>query len=195
MASITIITAGSLLKGKKTPLENEENEKTKIDIEVIRKKLISGDFKLDLIKKISWRDFEIFCADILKINGFKCINNLRFKCTNKKRYEIDILAVSELKKIMLSIDAKHWKIGGLSKIVDAITNQVRRTNNLIKNCEKIFSHKLNLEKYINYKKIPLIITLDKEQIKIQNGIPVVPLEKLNSFIQNFDGYTDLMLHF
>ena len=195
MDSIKIISASSLLKEKKDILENNIKEQTKIDLETIRKKLKSGDFKLGLIKKISWRDFEIFCADVLKINGFKCMNNLRFKCKNKKRYEIDILAISELKKIMLSIDAKHWKIGGRSKIVDAITNQIRRTNNLIKNCVKIFSHKLNLEKYIDYKKIPIIITLNKEKIKIQNGVPVVPLEKLNNFIQNFDGYTDFMLQF
>ena len=191
MNPIKFISARSLLNGEDEIPENNVDNKNKMSIDEVRNKMKSGDFQLNLIKNISWKDFEVFCSDILKINGFKCINNLRFKCKNKKRYEIDILAISELKKIMLSIDAKHWKIGGRSKIVDAIINQVRRTNNLIRNCSKIFSHKINPINYKGYKKFPLIITLNKEPIKIYHGISVVPLEKLNNFIQNLQIFKNL----
>ena len=33
--------------------------------------------------------------------------------------------------------------------------------------------------------IPLIVTLVEEEIKIHGGIPVIPIEKLNYFINSF----------
>ncbi|NHI93845.1 MAG: hypothetical protein EAX96_15260 [Candidatus Lokiarchaeota archaeon] len=195
MENYDFITARSLLKEEKIVSENYIKNKVIFNIQDVREKIRSGNFELDIIKNISWKDFEIFCSDILKINGFSCINNVRFKSKNKKRYEIDILAMSKIKKILFSIDAKHWKIGGRSKIEGAIINQARRTNNLFFNSIKIFNYKLNLEKYKDFKKIPLIITLNKEEIKIYQGIPVIPLEKLDNFLLDFEGYIDLMLHF
>ena len=189
-------TSARLLMEKKHLCKlNEIQHANDISLRNIRERIKNGNFKLELIKNINWKDFEEFCSDILKRNGYKCMNNLRFRLKNKKRHEIDIIAISAIKKILFSIDVKHWKNGGRARIINAIKNQALRTSNLFLKCEKIFNHKINLEKYKNFRKIPLLITLNKEDIIFHNGNPIVSLEKLNDFLQKLDEYLEIMPHF
>lgn len=184
------IPASSLKIKESTLISSQKNKKTRISIDRIWKKVKLGRFEYGDIKKINWKDFEAFCSYILRNNGFQCINNVRFRCNTKKRYEIDIIARSKLLNVILSIDAKHWKIGGRAKIITAAKNQMWRTKNFLRKCEKIFNHDINIEKIKKYKVIPAIITLNSEIVFLYKGVPIIPLEKLNDFLQKFDGYLD-----
>jgi len=189
------IPASSLKIGEKNCKGRTKPLKQQFSIEEIWKKIKYGNFKLDQIKHINWMDFEKFCSYVLRKHGFQCINNVRFRCKNKKRHEIDIIARSEMLNIIFSIDAKHWKIGGRAKIASAAENQMIRTKNLLKKCEKVFNHKINFKNFKNYRVIPLIITVRSETIFLFKGVPIIPLDKLNNFLQNFDGYLESFCFF
>jgi hypothetical protein len=36
--------------------------------------------------------------------------------------------------------------------------------------------------------IPLLVTLIEEEIRVYEGVPIVPVQKLNSFVNELDGY-------
>ncbi len=127
----------------------------------------------EIAKVLSWRDFEYFASMILKTYGYNVYNNIRVK-----RLEIDILAIDE---ITLLIDCKHWRYNNLSNLRKAIEKQLKRSKILLND------DRFDI-KYI----IPVIITLNESILFIEQ-VPIVPIEKLSNFLEEFKGYTDLLL--
>ena len=44
-----------------------------------------------------------------------------------------------------------------------------------------------------YSIYPLIVTWLVEDIEIHNGVPIIPIFKLNSFVLSFDQYEDMII--
>jgi len=40
----------------------------------------------------------------------------------------------------------------------------------------------------NENAIPLLVTLIEEEIRVYEGVPIVPVQKLNEFVNELDGY-------
>ena len=151
-----------------------------MDLEKIRKSILKGEDIEALVKDIHWSEFERVCSEILEKHDFSVKRNFRFKTRN--RYEIDILAKRGNK--VLLIDCKHWAIrpGSKSLLRIAAEKQKERENEYQK---ILFLDSKPLEKTF-----PLLITLFQESIIKANGVWVVPVYMLNSFMLDIENYLE-----
>jgi hypothetical protein len=117
-------------------------------------------------KEIIWQNFEKLTAFVFEENNFQVeINSVR---TLKKRRQYDVIA-KKCDKIFL-IECKKWAGNRyrLSALKTAIKQHKERTK---------FYRNLTEES-----PIPIIVTLIEEEIKFYEEVPIVPISKLNSFI-------------
>ena len=149
-----------------------------MNLEEIEIQLHRGKQIEEVMKDISWHEFEHTIGKILERHEFEVKRNFRFKTT--KRYEIDILATK--KNVVLAIDCKKWCRGRYksSALKKAIKKQKERVRELKKMRLGVF-----------YRVYPLMVTLWEEDLILFDDVFVVPVWKLNNFILNFEGYSEL----
>lgn len=142
----------------------------------------------EILKELDWKDFEKAVQEIFEINGFKVKRNFRFK--TKKRYEIDIIAVKD--NFNFCIDCKHLSRGRYKKgeILKAVKKQEERAEEL----KKFLKSNLIAKELLQVKSMkfyPLLVTLFEEDLIKENQTFVIPVWKLNSFLNEVENYIDL----
>ena len=119
--------------------------------------------------QINWKDFEGLVAEILESHDFTTIRNLILK---KPRMEIDVIGIKM--GVTILIDCKHWKRSSVSSLETVVKKQIERT-----------------KKYISQTKgaiaIPAIVTLYQEKVDFIKNVPIIPIQKFSSFIDEFYG--------
>jgi Holliday junction resolvase-like predicted endonuclease len=151
-----------------------------IDIEEIRNRVLSGEPIEDVLSRYRWQDFESAVAQIFATNGFTVFKNLRFK--TDRRWEIDVVASNN--GSVLCVDCKGWGNGRYKKTAlrKAAEDQISRTESL----ERFISNnpiaRHNLDVHSDTIFYPTIVTLFEEDVDPDNGVLVVPVWKLNSFL-------------
>lgn len=141
---------------------------------------------------LCWQEFEEIAAFALKNYGYAVTNNVRFKHAGH-RCEIDVVACK--KPLVVCIDCKHWQHSitpsALRKIVDA---QVQRTKALAESLPNL-SLTLECTKWDNAKFTPVILSLMPSAYKFIDDVPVVPILKLQDFINQLPVYMDSLKFF
>ena len=120
---------------------------------------------------LAWQDFESITGLILEEKDFDVTKNL---ILTKPRMEIDVVGTKM--DIALLIDCKHWKTMSKSVLNDIVKKQVER-----------------VKRYVadeNISALPVIVTLHQEEIQFVDNIPIVPIMKLSSFLDEFVGNLD-----
>jgi hypothetical protein len=134
---------------------------------------------------LDWKEFEAFTLDILLHHDFQVYSRVRFKSSNKKRYEIDLLAIRN--PIILCIDCKHWSSRARKKhaLKKAVEKQVERTKAFSKDGDL---SKFYIEKDNSLFLMPVLISWLAEDIKTHQNVPIVPIFQLSSFLNQIDVY-------
>ena len=125
----------------------------------------------DVSEYLTWRDFESLTGLILEEKDFDVTKNL---ILTKPRMEIDVVGTKM--DIALLIDCKHWKTMSKSVLNDIVKKQVER-----------------VKRYVadeNMSALPVIVTLHQEEIQFVENVPIVPIMKLSSFLDEFVGNLD-----
>ena len=120
---------------------------------------------------LTWQDFESITGLILEKKDFDVTKNL---ILTKPRMEIDVVGTKM--DIALLIDCKHWKTMSKSALNEIVKKQVER-----------------VKRYVadeNMSALPVIVTLHQEEIKFIENVPIVPIMKLSSFLDEFVGNLD-----
>ena len=120
---------------------------------------------------LTWQDFESITGLILEEKDFDVTKNL---ILTKPRMEIDVVGTKM--DIALLIDCKHWKTMSKSTLDEIVKKQVER-----------------VKRYVadeNMSALPVIVTLHQEQIQFVDNVPIVPIMKLSSFLDEFVGNLD-----
>ena len=154
---------------------------------------------VDVVELMTWKDFEGLVAGILSENSFSCTESFRRRGTaDIKGMEIDVIGIRG--RTALAIDAKMWSVRGgkASALRTASEKQKQRTNRLITQLERL-SNKLPSMTKGQYTIFPIMVTWLVEEVEMHEGVPVVPVFKLNGFIQDFEiyeavSYTHLRAH-
>lgn len=149
----------------------------------------------DVIDLLTWKDFEGFVAHILSEHGFRCIESFRRRGTELSRgMEIDVIGIRG--NAIVSADAKMWGIrkSKSSALRAAAENQKERSMKLVSIMSKVAERlgPLSLKRYEVY---PMLVTWFVEEVQFHEGVPIVPVFKLNSFILGFDSFQDLMVYY
>ena len=148
-----------------------------------------------VVELMTWKDFEGLIAGILVENGFHCTESFRRRGTALiQGMEIDVIGVRG--RLGLSIDAKMWGIRGGKRtaLQTAAVKQKDRTFRLTNQLGRL-SQKIVTMREGEYEFIPILVTWLVEEVEMHEGVPIVPVFKFNSFIQNFEQYQDLMVSY
>jgi hypothetical protein len=138
--------------------------------------LRNGADIVNTCSKINWHDFELVSSEILKCHGYYVYTNFRLK---NPRQEIDVIGVKS--QIALVVDCKHWKRNSLSNLKYVVEKQKKRSVNFIQ------KSKMKIESAF-----PLILTFLPASLQFIDDVPIIPIDKLNSFLLDFDGYCQNM---
>ncbi len=126
---------------------------------------------------LDWKQFERFAGSIFEAFDFEVF--LNYRMTNP-RLEIDLLAIRN--RLAFASDCKHWKsTKGHATMARVAERQVKRCRSLLKPLH---------DKQI----IPVVLTLHEESLQVlENGVSIVPIQKLPDFIQNWESFSDQLL--
>ena len=122
----------------------------------------------DVSEYLTWRDFEAITGIILEENGFDVTKNL---VLTKPRIEIDV--IGKKMNLALLIDCKHWKTMSKSALDEIVKKQIERVKRYVAD-EDITA-------------LPVIVTLHQEGTQLVENVPIVPIMKLPSFLDEFVG--------
>lgn len=126
-------------------------------------------------RSLHWREFESFCAAVLRARGYEVRANLTI---TKPRAQIDLLA--SLGSRCLAIDCKRWAKGmgeaGLLSVVEA----QRRRIALLRRRAKIGPVAI------------VVVSLVAERARFAGGGAVVPIYALADFLDNLPAYDSLL---
>ena len=125
----------------------------------------------DVSEYLNWKDFESLTGIILEEKDFEVTKNL---ILTKPRMEIDV--IGKKMDIALLIDCKHWKNMSKSALDEIVKKQIERVK-----------HFVSIE---NMSALPVIVTLHQETIQFIGNVPIVPIMKLSSFLDEFAGNLD-----
>ena len=141
-----------------TYLMNLEDIKTIEDLERVSKEAV-------------WQNFEVLVGFIFEANDFQ-VNVNKVRTFNKKRRQYDVIAKKNDRTYL--IECKKWSGNRyrLSALKKAIQQHKERTE---------FYRNLTEENLI-----PIIVTFIEEDIKFYEGMPIIPILRLNSFINEID---------
>ena len=179
--------------GLPVPGENPTIISRVMRIDLAKRAVREGASISEIIDLLTWKDFEGFVASILSENTFRCVESYRRRGNSLKHgMEIDVIGVKG--DIIISIDAKMWSIrsGKTSALKTAAEKQKKRTLELSEELDKL-SKKMGALAEKTYRLFPVIVTWLVEEVELHEGVPVVPIFKLNSFILDLDQYEDLVV--
>ncbi|MGY5881675.1 MAG: hypothetical protein RTV31_15595 [Candidatus Thorarchaeota archaeon] len=149
----------------------------------------------NVIELMTWKDFEGLVASILSENSFICTESFRRRGTSDiKGMEIDVIGIRG--RMALSVDAKMWSVRGgkASALRTAAEKQKDRTNRLTSQLERL-SKKIPSMTKGQYNIFPVMVTWLVEEVEMHEGVPVVPVFKLNGFIQDFEIFEDRVVSY
>lgn len=132
--------------------------------------LENGNDLETISRALSWQDFEALASTLLNLAGYTSECNLYL--SEPYRMQIDVVGVNPNSRLAIVADCKHWKKNHFSSMLNHARKQAMRSIELLK-CRRNISQA-----------IPIVLTLYPMDIKFMEGIPIVPVSKFNSFIQD-----------
>ncbi|MCC6049321.1 MAG: restriction endonuclease [Thermofilum sp.] len=140
---------------------------------------------VEMALKSGWRDFERVCGGVFERCGYRVLLNVRVR-SQGRLFELDVVAVR--KPWVLAVDCKRWSRLRSSSLKSAAVMQKERGRALASALSQ--SLRAEVRGWTEAKVVPLVVNLHEGQLKIYEGVPVVPLSKLVSFLNEFELYED-----
>lgn len=157
-----------------------------MELEQIRKHVLSGQSIEEIIEKFNWQEFEQLVAKIHVDNNFLVKQNFRFKTS--RRFEIDIVAAKN--NFVLCADCKEWSKGRYKR--SGLACAAKKQEERVKQLEKFLKANLLFRKSLKlgpgYKIYPSIVTWLQEDLIKEGNTFVIPVWKLNSFLVDIYSY-------
>ena len=146
---------------------------------LIAEKLIHCGRDPDKIARcLEWQEFESFASHSLTENGFQAVRHFVFK-TRVGRREIDVLAWND--NFLFAIDCKHWTKGFQpSRMKTAVLAHIERTSKLAERPDIL--RRIGLRNPDRRSIMPVFVTLGEPRLRSIDGVPIVAVSKLLSFL-------------
>jgi Mg2+/citrate symporter len=146
------------------------------DVDRIKISLLSLELGCDIqecSKLLSWKDFEYFTSELLNLFEYNTKVNI---VLSKPRVQLDVIGIKN--NFAITIDCKHWKYNNNTTLSIYAEKQKRRSL-------------LWLNRQMTITTVlPIIITLFSSDFRFIQGVPIVPIVALKSFLNDFDKYED-----
>jgi len=124
---------------------------------------------------VIWQNFERLAGFIFEKNDFRVAVNT-VKTLHKKRRQYDVIARRNDRTFL--VECKKWAGSRyrLSALKRAVVQHKERT--------------AFYETIMDEDAIPVIVMLIEEEVRVYEGVPLVPVRKLNSFIAELDTHAE-----
>jgi Holliday junction resolvase len=119
-----------------------------------------------------WQDFERLAAFIFEENGFQ-VSVGTVKTRQGKRRQYDVIARKNGRTFL--VECKQWS--GSRYRLSALKRAV------LQHRERVAFY----GEIMQADAVPVIVTLIEEEIRVFEGVPLVPVHRLNAFISELDG--------
>jgi Restriction endonuclease len=127
-------------------------------------------------RHLDWLEFESFCGGLLKASGYRVRENVVLR---RPRAQVDLVAFGP--SLVLSIDCKHWKREhSPSALRDLAAKQLKRS--------RLFRKKHQGVQPI----VSVILSFSAPQGTFVDGVAVVPLRTLRSFLGSVESYAEFL---
>jgi hypothetical protein len=137
----------------------------------------------DSARVLTWQEFEKFAEECLAEAGFQTEKNVRVK-GDGRAWQIDVIGIRG--GLILIIDCKHWNTPGyLSKFKLAAEHQRMATLHLLGRRVKE-----TIEGDNERQALPVILTLSEPPAQLSEGVVLVSVEKLPSFLSGVAPYDE-----
>ena len=120
---------------------------------------------------LSWKDFEELASLALLSLGYRTRTNVRF---TKPRMEIDVVGLDG--DFAIALDCKHWRRDNVTAISAYCRKQIARVQELVRREPTIL------------RAVPALLTLHSGYAVYADGVPVIPVSKLGSFLSDFRAF-------
>lgn len=154
-------------------------DSSRISLDDLKTKMKGGIGIEELTKELDWKDFEGLVAEVFSANGFRTFRNFRFS-SKKRRYEVDVIALERPRAVV--VDCKHWgiRVGKSSALRAAALAHLKRTVEFSGKLQEFPA--MNVQDWGEVTALPVLVTLYQERNLENAGVLVVPLFKLNTFV-------------
>ena len=140
------------------------------------RQIASGVPEEEAARSLTWKDFEGFCAQLMRACGYTVRENIYL---SRPRAQIDLVASGPV--FTISLDCKHWKrAASYASLEGFARNQVKRSRLLRKN--------LHDPKPI----VSAILCLSEPMGNFVIGVAVVPLRTLRNFVETVESHSGLL---
>ena len=138
--------------------------------------IASGAKEEEAARSLTWKDFEGFCAQLLRANGYAVRENVYL---SHPRAQIDLVATGPL--FVINLDCKHWKREPSRSALKVFAlAQLRR------------SRLLRRTLYDQRPIISAILSFSEPAGSFIEGVAIVPLRTLRSFLDSVESYSGLL---
>ena len=121
--------------------------------------------------EVIWQNFERLTAFVFEKNNFLAVTNT-VKTLKKRRRQYDVIAKTNNKTFL--VECKKWA-GNRSRL------------SALKRAIELHKERTEFYRYLTREDaIPIVVTLVEEEIVSYEGVPIVPILRLNSFINELD---------
>jgi hypothetical protein len=148
-----------------------------------------------VVKVMNWKDFEGLVGRVLDENGYRYAESFRKRGTDETEgMEIDVIGVKGSR--ILALDAKMWddRSGKASALATAAEKQSIRTRRLRNELERL-EQKIGTILPGEYSLMPALVTWLVEDLQFHEGVPIVPIFKLNRFLLELDSFAESMVSY
>jgi hypothetical protein len=129
-----------------------------------------------IARSLAWEEFEEYCASAISAAGYAVRRNVRLR---KPTRQIDIIAESP--SLVLSIDCKHWRrSAGATSLEAHALAQAERTRMYVEGRRPRDGRAF----------LPVLLTMIDNQIRVVDGVPVVPLQALREFLASVSRFDE-----
>ena len=138
--------------------------------------MASGVPEEEAARSLTWKDFEGFCAQLLRASGYAVRENVYL---SRPRAQIDLIAAGPL--FVINLDCKHWKRAPSRSALEGFAlAQLRRSRLLRRNMDD--------PRPI----ISAILSFSESAGSFVEGVAVVPLRTLRNFLETVESYSGLL---
>lgn len=131
-------------------------------------------------RRMKWQYFEKLVGWIFEKNDFEIDVNKVVVFENTRR-QFDVIA--KRFGTIFVVECKKWS--GKRNKTGLIKKAVEKH---LEKCE--LYRKFQNKELMSLEVIPLVVTLQEEDLTLYESVPVIPIEKLNTFINNFEEFKD-----
>lgn len=140
------------------------------------RKVADGVPEEEAAKSLDWRDFERFCAQLLRANGYEVQENVHLR---RPHLQLDLVATGPL--YVINLDCKHWRRApSRAALREFALAQLRRSRHL--------RGSLSNDKPI----VSAILNFSNAEGDFVEGAAIVPLRAVRSFLETVESYSEYL---